>query len=104
MLSWHPKADCSTIVGLLGSPASATQPSVVITEQGIADLFGKSQEEQARQLIDNAAHPNAREKLWRRGQRAIPGLTCGRHVIGTRVPSNAARTVMTPFSVFGGAT
>ena len=65
MLSWHPKADCSTIVGLLGSPASATQPSVVITEQGIADLFGKSQEEQARQLIDNAAHPNAREKLWR---------------------------------------
>ncbi|GAE74734.1 4-hydroxybutyrate coenzyme A transferase [Cutibacterium acnes JCM 18918] len=35
---------------------------MVITEQGIADLFGKSQEEQARQLIDNAAHPNAREK------------------------------------------
>lgn len=64
MPSWHPKADCSTIVGLLDSPASATQPSAVITEQGIANLFGKSQEEQARQLIDNAAHPNARGGLW----------------------------------------
>ncbi|EFS91244.1 acetyl-CoA hydrolase/transferase family protein [Cutibacterium modestum] len=64
MLSWHPKADCSTIVGLLDSPASASQPSVVVTEQGVADFFGKSQEEQARQLIENAAHPDARGELW----------------------------------------
>ncbi|MSS45444.1 acetyl-CoA hydrolase [Cutibacterium sp. WCA-380-WT-3A] len=66
MLSWHPKADCSTIVGLLDSPASASQPSAVVTEQGVADLFGRSQEEQARHLIDDAAHPDARHDLWRR--------------------------------------
>ncbi|MCP2378191.1 acetyl-CoA hydrolase [Cutibacterium modestum 31N] len=68
MLSWHPKADCSTIVGLLDSPASASQPSVVVTEQGVADFFGKSQEEQARQLIENAAHPDARGELWRQAK------------------------------------
>ncbi|WCC81093.1 acetyl-CoA hydrolase [Cutibacterium equinum] len=68
MLSWHPKADCSTIVDVLKSPVSAIQPSAVITEQGTAELFGNSQNEQARQLIDNTAHPDARDHLWQRAR------------------------------------
>jgi acyl-CoA hydrolase len=35
----------------------------VATEQGIADVFGRTQAEQARSIIDQAAHPDAREQL-----------------------------------------
>lgn len=62
--SWHPKADCSTIVPLLDEPTTSFQMSAVVTEQGIAEVFGSDQREQARQLIENAAHPSVREELW----------------------------------------
>ena len=62
--SWHPKADCSTIVPLLDEPATSFQMSAVVTEQGIAEVFGRDQREQARQLIEHAAHPSVREELW----------------------------------------
>ena len=68
MRSWHPKANRSTIVDVLDSPVSAIQPSVIITEQGTAELFGNSQNEQVRQLIENTAHPDARDHLWRRAR------------------------------------
>lgn len=38
--------------------------NVVITEQGIADLRGKSPAERSRAIIENCAHPEYREILW----------------------------------------
>lgn len=61
--SWHPKADVSTIVPMVEEPVTSFQMSAVITEQGVAEVFGHDQREQARQLIDHAAHPRVREEL-----------------------------------------
>ena len=68
MRSWHPKADCSTIVPLVDEPVTSFQMSAVVTEQGVAEIFGNDQREQARQLIDHAAHPSVREELWEEAQ------------------------------------
>jgi acyl-CoA hydrolase len=61
--SWHKKADVSTIVPKLDEPVTSFQHSAVATEQGIADVFGRTQAQQARNIIDYAAHPDAREQL-----------------------------------------
>jgi len=61
--SWHPKADVSTIVPLIDEPITSFQHSAVATEQGIADCFGQTQAQQARNIINRAAHPDAREHL-----------------------------------------
>ena len=37
---------------------------VIITEQGIADLRGKSPKERALSIIENCAHPDYKEILW----------------------------------------
>jgi acyl-CoA hydrolase len=62
--SWHPKADCSTIVPLVDEPVTSFQPTAVITEQGVAEVFGYNQRAQARHLIRDAAHPRVRDELW----------------------------------------
>lgn len=61
--SWHPKADCSTIVPLVDEPVTSFQMTAVVTEQGVAEINGNDQLEQARQLIEHAAHPSVREEL-----------------------------------------
>jgi len=61
--SWHPKADVSTIVPLLEEPTTSFQPSAVVTEHGVATVWGRDQTEQARELIEHAAHPRVREEL-----------------------------------------
>lgn len=61
--SWHEKTDTSNIVPLLRNPVCSFQHSVVVTEQGSAKLFGRSQRAQARLLIEQAAHPRARDEL-----------------------------------------
>jgi len=61
--SWHPKADVSTIVPLLEEPTTSFQPSAVVTEHGVATVWGRDQTEQARALIEHAAHPRVREEL-----------------------------------------
>ncbi|MGZ4494311.1 MAG: acetyl-CoA hydrolase/transferase family protein [Nocardioides sp.] len=61
--SWHPRADVSTIVPMVEEPVTSFQPSAVVTEQGVAELWGATQEEQARRLIAHAAHPRVREEL-----------------------------------------
>lgn len=38
--------------------------NVIITEQGIADLRGKSPAERAQAIIENCAHPNYKQLLW----------------------------------------
>ena len=62
--SWHDKSASSTVVPLIGGPVTSFQQSAVVTEQGCAHLFGRSQRAQARLLIEEAAHPDAREALW----------------------------------------
>jgi len=62
--SWHPKADVSTIVALVDEPVTSFQHTAVVTEQGVADVFGHDERTQARHLIEHAAHPLVREELW----------------------------------------
>jgi acyl-CoA hydrolase len=66
--SWHQKAEVSTVVPLLRVPTTSFQQSAVVTDQGVAQLWGVSQREQARRLIENAAHPRARDALHRAAQ------------------------------------
>lgn len=61
--SWHPKAKVSTIVPRIAGNVTSFQHSHVATENGIANCFGHSQNEQARNIIEYAAHPSAREEL-----------------------------------------
>lgn len=61
--SWHAKDDTSTIVPLLEEPVTSFQHSAVATENGIADIFGRSQAVQARNIIKYAAHENVRDDL-----------------------------------------
>ncbi len=76
--SWHDKSDSSTIVPRLADPVTSFQHSAVITEQGCAQIFGRSQRAQARLIIEYAAHPDARE--WLREEAATMGL-------GARTPA-----------------
>lgn len=62
--SWHPRADCSTIVPLVDEPVTSFQMTAVVTEQGVAEVFGRDQRTQAHNLITEAAHPRVREELW----------------------------------------
>ena len=61
--SWHPRADVSAIVGRIEEPVTSFQHSAIVSENGIARVFGNSEHEQAREIIENVAHPNAREEL-----------------------------------------
>ena len=62
--SWHPKADVSTIVPLIDEPVTSFQQTAIVTEQGIAELFGYSQEAQCRHIIRDTAHPRVKDELW----------------------------------------
>jgi acyl-CoA hydrolase len=61
--SWHEPSDSSTIVARLSDPVTSFQHSAVATEQGRADIFGRSQRAQAQLIIERAAHPDVREQL-----------------------------------------
>jgi acyl-CoA hydrolase len=65
--SWHPKADVSTVVPLLEEPATSFQPSAIVTENGVARVWGLDQGAQARSIIENAAHPRVRDELREEG-------------------------------------
>jgi acyl-CoA hydrolase len=62
--SWHPKADVSTVVPMIDEPVTSFQPNAIVTEQGAAEVWGCSQQEQAAAIIEHAAHPRVREELW----------------------------------------
>ena len=62
--SWHPKADVSTIVPLIDEPVTSFQHSAIITEQGVAEIFGHDQAHQCWSIINKAAHPSVRDELW----------------------------------------
>ncbi len=65
--SWHPRADVSTVVPLLEEPATSFQPSAIVTENGLARVWGLDQGAQAREIIDKAAHPKVRDELREEG-------------------------------------
>jgi acyl-CoA hydrolase len=54
----------STVVPLVDEPVTSFQQTAVITEQGVAEMFGLDERAQARQLIEHAAHPSVRDELW----------------------------------------
>lgn len=62
--SWHPKANVSTIVPMLNEPTTSFQHTAIITEQGVAEIFGHDEKAQAKALIEHTAHPDAHEELW----------------------------------------
>lgn len=62
--SWHPRADVSTIVPLVDEPVTSFQQSAIVTENGVAQLWGRDEREQCRDLIDQCAHPRVRDELW----------------------------------------
>lgn len=62
--AWHDRTDTSTIVPLVHGPVSTFQHSVVVTDVGTAEIFGRSQHAQARLLIEETADPRARPSLW----------------------------------------
>lgn len=64
MRSWHRKANVSTVVPLVDEPVTSFQMTAVVTEHGLAEIFGQSERQQAANLIENAAHPRVREELW----------------------------------------
>lgn len=66
--SWHPRADVSTIVPMIDEPVTSFQPSAVVTEQGSAELWGRSDREQAAALVTKAAHPMIRDELSEEGR------------------------------------
>jgi acyl-CoA hydrolase len=61
--SWHQKANVSTIVPRIQEPVTSFEHSAVATENGIASVFGRSQRERVTNIIEKAAHPDAREGL-----------------------------------------
>lgn len=61
--SWHGKTDNSNIVPRLSETVTSFQHSFVVTEQGVAECFGRTAEDQAKNLIEQSAHPDAREYL-----------------------------------------
>lgn len=62
--SWHPKADVSTVVPLVDEPVTSFQQSAIVTEHGVAELWGYDQQAQCRHIIRNVAHPQVRDELW----------------------------------------
>jgi acyl-CoA hydrolase len=61
--SMHEKSATSNVVSLLHDPICSFQHSVVVSENGLAPIFGLSQSDQARLLIEAVAHPSARRDL-----------------------------------------
>ena len=61
--SVHPKAGVSTVVPLLEAPATSFQHSHIVSEQGVATVWGSDQGAQARQLVERVAHPSVRSEL-----------------------------------------
>ncbi len=70
--SWHPRANTSSIIPQIDVPVTSFQQTAVVTEQGAAWLFGRTESEQAAELIERAAHPDVRDEL--REAAALMGL------------------------------
>ncbi len=61
--SWQSKAETSTVLPLISGPVTSFQHSYIVTEQGTATIWGHDAIGQAHQILEHAAHPDAREHL-----------------------------------------
>ena len=61
--AWHDKSDTSTVVPVLRNPVTSFQHSAIVSEHGCAELFGRSQQDQARLITEHVADPRARDDL-----------------------------------------
>ncbi len=61
--SWHDKTDTSSVLPVLTEPVCSFQHSAIISEHGCAELLGRSEQAQARMIIDRVADPRARDHL-----------------------------------------
>jgi acyl-CoA hydrolase len=61
--SWHAKSDTSTVVPVLAGPVTSFQHSYLVSEHGVAPIWGSDSGAQARHIIDNVADPRARAHL-----------------------------------------
>jgi len=61
--SWHAKSGTSTVVPALSEPTTSFQHSYVVSEHGVASLWGETHQQQAHSIIRHVAHPAARETL-----------------------------------------
>ncbi|WP_301177279.1 acetyl-CoA hydrolase/transferase family protein [Actinomadura geliboluensis] len=66
--SWHPRADVSTVIPRLAGPVTSFQHSFIVSEQGTATIWGHDSLSQAQQLVDEVAHPDARDGLREQGR------------------------------------
>ena len=64
----------STVVPLLDEPVTSFQQSAIVTEHGVAELWGYDQQAQCRHIIRDAAHPRVRDELWEEAGAPRPGL------------------------------
>lgn len=68
--SWHPKAEVSTTVPRLTGTVTSFQHSYVVSENGVARIWGRDAADQAGEIISNVAHPAARDELHRAARAA----------------------------------
>jgi acyl-CoA hydrolase len=61
--SWHQKTDTSSVLPVLTNPVTSFQHSAIVSDEGCAEIFGRSQQAQARLIVENVADPRAREEL-----------------------------------------
>jgi acyl-CoA hydrolase len=61
--SWHEKTQTSTVVPVLPGPVTSFQHSYLVSEHGVAPIWGNDADAQARAIIEQVAHPRARESL-----------------------------------------
>ena len=61
--SWHARSDTSTVVPRLAQPSTSFQHSHIASEHGVARIWGSTQHEQARDLVEVVADPRARDSL-----------------------------------------
>ena len=61
--SWHDKTDTSRVVSLLDAPVTSFQHSVILSEHGAAEIFGRTRAEQCELIIEHVADPRARPAL-----------------------------------------
>ncbi|WP_026405273.1 acetyl-CoA hydrolase/transferase family protein [Actinomadura rifamycini] len=66
--SWHRRADVSTVIPRLSGPVTSFQHSYIVSEQGTATIWGNDATTQAREIVDNVAHPDARDELRHQGR------------------------------------
>ena len=61
--SWHEKTGTSSVLPILNNPVTSFQHSAIVSDQGCAEIFGRSEQAQARLIIERVADPRARDEL-----------------------------------------